>query len=81
MDKLCPLLILIFCFSIQFGYCQNQKYVDSLKQLINTTKNDSVKATAQLTLAEEIIYTDPAEAKIYIDKAEGNDIESGTKRQ
>ncbi|SHH35456.1 hypothetical protein SAMN05444148_1814 [Winogradskyella jejuensis] len=63
--------ICLLCF-IMFGISsqsQNQKWVDSLQLIIRSTKNDSVKAKAQLTLAERLVYKDPRMAKLYIDEA------------
>ncbi|MBC2846046.1 hypothetical protein [Winogradskyella flava] len=70
VDKKSITVLLSFLVSIHFAQAQLEKRVDSLQQIIDTTKNDSIKATAQLTLAETIIYKDPTKAKSYIDDAE-----------
>ncbi len=65
------LIFLLFISFIPFSAsAQLEKEIDSLQQVIKTTENDSIKANAQLTLAETIVYQDPALAKSYIDSAE-----------
>ncbi|WP_298898877.1 hypothetical protein [uncultured Psychroserpens sp.] len=70
VDKLSFLFFLIV-FGMHFNLnAQLEKKVDSMQQIINMAKNDSIRATEQLTLAEMIIYQDPQKAKTYIDSAE-----------
>ncbi|MGC6430656.1 MAG: tetratricopeptide repeat protein [Jejuia sp.] len=62
------LIVILLCAS-SFGFAQNTKLIDSLKQeLSNRKEDDSIKVMILTRLHEKLMFSKPEEAKTYAEK-------------
>jgi len=62
-------ILLTIAFFVNTGFCQNQKKIDSLENVLGNTKNDTIKVHIYNRLFLEYEFNDISKAKDYLEHA------------